>query len=168
MDQLRKDLKETNKKLPDVTNKCEQLEMSNKELLAKSEPSRKQKRVKSWSEYCEKYKRKRIKNCADTVCTTFNDEGFIYEHVQLRHTDTGETVAFENKDGRPVISVKEASQEKKDCLIKQNLYIKEKYNISSEAYHEILMNNPEIPSAYSLHKEAKQMNSKCIIQETPG
>ena len=79
-----------------------------------------------------------------------------------------ETVAFENKDGRPVISVKEASQEKKDCLIKQNLYIKEKYNISSEAYHEISMNNPEIPSAYSLHKEAKQMNTKCIIQQTPG
>jgi len=77
MDQLRKDLKETNKKLTDVTNKYEQLEMSNKELLAKSEPSRKPKRVKSWSEYCEKYKRKRIKKCADAVCTTFNDEGFI-------------------------------------------------------------------------------------------
>jgi len=93
---------------------------------------------------------------------------YVYEHVQLRHTDTGKTVAFENKDGRPVISVKEASQEKKDCLIKQNLYIKEKYNISNEAYHEISMTNPEISSTYSLHKEAKQMNSKCIIQETPG
>jgi len=53
-------------------------------------------------------------------------------------------------------------------LIKQNLYIKEKYNISNEAYNEISMTNPEISSAYSLHKEAKQMNSKCIIQETPG
>jgi len=30
------------------------------------------------------------------------------------------------------------------------------------------MTNPEVPSAYSLHKAAKQMNLKCIIQETPG
>jgi len=72
--------------------------------------------VKSWSEYCENYKRKRIKKCADAVCTTFNNEGFTYE---LHHTDTEGTVLFENKDGRPVISVKEESQEKKDCLIRQ-------------------------------------------------
>jgi len=47
MDQLRKDLKETSKKLCDVTNKCELLEVCNKELLAISEPSRKRKCVKS-------------------------------------------------------------------------------------------------------------------------
>jgi len=80
-----------------------------------------------------------------------------------------EIVPLPNKKGkRESALIFSSSQEKKDCLIKQNLYIKEKYNISNEAYHEISMTNPEIPSTYSLHKEAKQMNSKCIIQKTPG
>ena len=166
--QLRKDLKQTSKRLCDVTNKCEQLKKSNKELLAQSKPLRKRKRVKSWSEYCVKYKRRKIKRFADAVSGAIKDEDFTYEYVQLRHTDTGETVAFENKGGIPMISVKEASQEDKNCLIRQNLYIKEKYNISNEAYHEISMTNPDVPNAYSLRKAAKQMDLNSTIQDTPG
>ena len=77
-------------------------------------------------------------------------------------------MAFENKGGIPMISVKEASQEDKNCLIRQNLYIKEKYNISNEAYHEISMTNLDVPNAYSLRKAAKQMDLNSTIQETPG
>ena len=166
--QLRKDLKQTSKRLCDVTNKCEQLKKSNKELLAQSKPLRKRKCVKSWSEYCVKYKRRKIKRFADAVSGAIKDEDFTYEYVQLRHTDTGETVAFENKGGIPMISVKEASQEDKNCLIRQNLYIKEKYNISNVAYHEISMTNPDVPNAYSLRKAAKQMDLNSTIQDTPG
>ena len=52
------------------------------------------------------------------VSGALKDEDFTNEYVQLHHTDTGETMTFENKGERPLTSVKE-SQEDKSCLIRQ-------------------------------------------------
>ena len=82
--------------------------------------------------------------------------------------DTGQTVFVDNTGPKPVIDFKPAPKDGKDSLVRKNLYIKEKYNISNEAYHEISMTNLHLPSAYSLQKEAKQMNSKYVIEAVLG
>ena len=46
-----------------------------------------------------------------------------------------------------MIKSKEANKESEDSLLRKSLYIKDKYNISNEAYHELAMTNPEIPSS---------------------
>ena len=47
------------------------------------------------------------------------------------------------------------------------LYVKEKFNISNCAYHEMSMIS-DLPTAYSLSKAAKQLNGKYILRSTPG
>ena len=51
----------------------------------------------------------------------------------MANTETGEIVTVENQDGKPVIKSKEANKESEDSLLRKNLYIKDKYNISNEA-----------------------------------
>ena len=86
----------------------------------------------------------------------------------MTNTETGELITIENKDGNPVIKSKEVSKESEDILLKKNLFIKEKYNISNEAYHELAMTIPKLPSSYRLLKAAKEINTESIIRSTPG
>jgi len=168
-DKLKEDLKDVSKKLKDMTNKCSGLDASSKQLLAyRSGASTKRKRVKSWPEYSIQYKRKKIKTISKSIDGVLADNEFTCNHIELCSSDTGETVSVDNTGPKPVLHFKQAPKGGKDSLVKKNLYIKEKYNISNEAYHEISMTNSHIPSAYSLQKEAKQMNSKYTIEAVPG
>ena len=172
-DKLKQNLKELNEKLKDVTNKCEQLEESNKKLLLeckKGDAHNKRKRKKSWSEYSIQYKQKKLKRLGTNIDETLKcaDDDFVYQRVEMTNTETGELITVENKDGNPVIKSKEVSEESEDSLLKKNLYIKEKYNICNEAYHELAMTNPKLPSSYRLLKAAKEINSESIIRSTPG
>ena len=66
-EKLKNYLKDLDEKLKEVTNKCEQLEASNKKLLLKykeGDAHNKRKRKKSWSEYSVQYKNKKLK-CLD-------------------------------------------------------------------------------------------------------
>ena len=85
----------------------------------------------------------------------------------MKNTETGEIITTENQGGKPVIKSKEVNKESEDTLLKKTLYIKDKYNISNEAYHELAMTNPEIPSSYRLLKTVKEINSESIIRSTP-
>ena len=172
---MRENVKELNRKLKEVTNKCEVLEESNKKLhlAGRTEKVRnyKRKRKKSWSEYSNQYKQKKLKCLAADVNEALkfaDNDNLVYKHVEMSNVETGEVITFENQDGKPKIKLKESSTETEDVLIKKNLYIKEKYSISNEAYHELAMTNPELPSSYRLLKAAKQINSESIIRSTPG
>ena len=46
--------------------------------------------------------------------------------------------------------------------------MKERFNISDKAYHELSMIHPELPCWYTINKEAKRLNSECDIFPTPG
>ena len=172
-DKLKQNLKELNEKLKEVTNKCEQFEESNKKLLLeckKGDAHNKRKRKKSWSEYSIQYKQKRLKRLGTNINKTLKhaDDDFVYQRIEMTNTETGELITIENKDGNPVIKSKEMSKESEDSLLKKNLYVKEKYNISNEAYHELAMTNPKLPSSYRLLKAAKEINIESIIRSTPG
>ena len=67
-----------------------------------------------------------------------------------------------------MIKSKKVNKESEDTLLKKTLYIKDKCNISNEAYHDLALTNPEIPSSYRLLKTVKEINSESIITSTPG
>ena len=170
---LKQNLKELDEKLKDVTNKCELLEESNKKLLLecnKGDAHNKRKRKKSWSEYSIQYKKKKLKSLATNITETLKcaDDDFVHQRVEMKNTETGEIITVENQGGKPVIKSKEVNKESEDTLLKKTLYIKDKYNISNEAYHELAMTNPEIPSSYRVLKTVKEINSESIITSTPG
>ena len=53
-------------------------------------------------------------------------------------------------------------------LIDKTLYVKEYFNISDVAYHELAQLNPALPRQSALAKVSKNLNAKCQIQPTPG
>ena len=48
------------------------------------------------------------------------------------------------------------------------LYLKDKFNISNEAWHEIAMKANGVPNTYSIKKRIKELNSKWNLKPTPG
>ena len=48
------------------------------------------------------------------------------------------------------------------------LYLKDKFNISNEAWHEIAMKASGVPNTYSIKKRIKELNSKWNLKPTPG
>jgi len=58
--------------------------------------------------------------------------------------------------------------ENKDTIVKQTLYVKERYNVSDKAYHELSMIHPSLPCWSTINKVAKSINTYCDIYPTPG
>lgn len=53
-------------------------------------------------------------------------------------------------------------------LIEKTLYVKEPFNTSDVAYHELAQINLVLPHQSALAKVSKNLNAKCQIQPTPG
>ena len=55
------------------------------------------------------YKQKRLKRLGSNINETLKcaDDDFVYQHVEMTNTETGEIVIVENKGGNPVIKSKE-------------------------------------------------------------
>ena len=47
------------------------------------------------------------------------------------------------------------------------LYLRDKFNISNEAWHEITMKANGVPNTYSIKKQIKELNSKWNLKPTP-
>lgn len=124
-------------------------------------------RKKCWSEYSKRYKRKRKKTIATNVSTALKfveDDCFDIKNVVLTNKETGEEMSI--KEGEVTENVNEKIPDKE--LTKKTLYIKDKYNLSNQAYHELAMVNPTIPRLFAVSKTAQELNSASIIHPTPG
>ena len=62
----------------------------------------------------------------------------------------------------------EENEVTENSVIQKTLYIKERYKISNETYHEFSMANLSLPSSCSIIKEAKKLDKKSSIYPTPG
>ena len=171
MAKLENELKESKAKLCDATNQIHFLEQSTKELscaLAESGSSKtKRKRRKHWPEYSKRYKRKRKKMIATHVSAALKfleDDCFAVENVLLTNKETREVISI--KDGKTIAETNEKIPENETT--KRTLFIKDKYNLSNQAYHELAMVNPTLPRLYTVSKTAKELNSVSIIRPTPG
>jgi len=59
-------------------------------------------------------------------------------------------------------------QNNSETLAKQTLYVKERYNMSNTAYHELSMIHPSIPCLSKLNKLTKEMDNTSSLCPTPG
>ena len=48
------------------------------------------------------------------------------------------------------------------------IYIKDKFNISNEAWHELAMKTKKIPNTYKMNKRMSELNTKWKLKTTPG
>lgn len=48
------------------------------------------------------------------------------------------------------------------------LHLKDKFNISNEAWHEIAMTANGVPDTYSIKKQINELNSKWNLKPSPG
>ena len=60
------------------------------------------------------------------------------------------------------------TSENKDTIVKQTLYVKERFNVSDKAYHELSMIHPSLPCWSTINKVVKNINSCCDSYPTPG
>ena len=98
----------------------------------------------------------------------FTDNTFFQPvRIDLVNRETNDLLSVTN-DGKITRPQQLNLPDNKDSLIRQNLYVKERFNISDVAYHELSMVNSSIPSWSALHKTSKQIDSKCEIYAVPG
>ena len=81
--------------------------------------------------------------------------------------DTNELITV-NSNGSLEKLKKQPTLENKDTIIRQTLYVKERYNFSDKAYHELSMIHPSLPCWSTIHTVAKSINSCCEVYSTPG
>ena len=48
------------------------------------------------------------------------------------------------------------------------IYIKDRFNISNEAWHEFATKTKQMPNNYKIEKKLKELNAKWNLQPTPG
>lgn len=56
----------------------------------------------------------------------------------------------------------------KILMASMSIYIRIKFNISNEAWHELAMNNKHLPNVYRVEKKIKELNANWNLKSTPG
>ena len=172
------DLKVANKKLKDITKEYQTLRKSCKTLSAALKDTTNEgtgpshtRTKKAWELCTKQYQNKRTQEMAQNInalCFT-EDENFKPVRVEILNKSTGNKIVCIDHDGE----LKVTKDNKQCCntnetVVDQALYIKDKFNISNQAYHEMAMVNKELPRSCTLLKTAKNIDAECIIRSTPG
>ena len=157
---LQEEVNATNKKLKEVTNKYKALEKSCKvlstALKADGGKITKSKVKKAWGESSRQYQRKRQRQIAKNVQTALlftQDENYKPTNIELMNEETGKVMCIDQHG-----EIKEKQPVPSDCsnsVINQTLHVKERFNLSNKAYHEISMINSGLPRLHSLQNAAK-------------
>lgn len=129
---------------------------------------------KKFNDY-SKHHQKRIKNLLKEECqSTLSFLGlynFIATKIKVLNTDTNQYETF-NLVGEGELTLTESDPKEltNDDLDNINmwLYLKDKFNISNETWHEISMKANGVPNAYSINKRINEINSKWALRPTPG
>ena len=114
------------------------------------------------------YKRKQKKQIASDIHTTLTfteNTYFTPSRIELKNKETNEELTI-SQDGS--IATTPSSICDTQTLAKHTLYVKERFNISNTAYHELSMIHLSLPSWSALNKISKQMDTKSTIRPTPG
>lgn len=173
---LEVELKEANKKLKDVTNQMHLLENSSKKLSAAlkvnggSRATVGGRHRKAWSDCSSQYQRKKRWQIARDVQTALSfteNEDFTPTRVELMNKDTGEVLSVE-QDGRTRVGRGTESETSTENLVDKTLYIKERFNVSNQTYHELAMVNKGLPRTSPLTKRAKELDANYTVHPTPA
>lgn len=101
------------------------------------------------------------------MALSFTDnEDFTPVQVELMHKDTGD-MSIEQDGSTKTRKGADCESSLKDT-VDNTLYIKDRFNVSNQTYHELAMVNKELPHSSALTKRARELDSKSIVRSTPG
>ena len=142
---LEEELDIANSKIKDLTNRNSQLEKScdelSKSIATERETSNTTRKRKPWQEYTPQYRNKRIRQVANKVQAAISfakDDHLKATKIELTNEQTGDIVSV-NTSGQ-IAMVKQILPDDPSSssnIIDQTLYVKEKFNVSNEAYHKM-------------------------------
>ena len=158
LESCQQSLKATNKKLKEA-----------KETNKRLSLNKVSKHNKSWSEYSAQYKRKQSKQIASDVCTPLKfteNTHFVPSRIQLKNKETNEELTI-SQDGSIATTKQPSSPCETQTIVKQTLYVKERFNISNTACHKLSMIHSSLLS-WSALKISKEMDTRSTIRPTPG
>lgn len=123
---------------------------------------------KSWYEYSRQQRHNKKKNLAGGIQGALSfcqDEGFKACEVRLKNVDTGncEMLDIDN------LTFSKDAQENTDPVnhVSSALYIKDKFSISNQAFHELsIISN--LPTSTEIKKQTKVLNSQFEIRNAPN
>ena len=165
---LQQNLENCQQSLKAANMKLQKVEEKHKQFVTSLGP-KVTKHNKSWSEYSAQYKRQQKKQIASDVCTAlkFTEKThFKPSNIEMENTETHETLSIHQDGSITTIKPKPATENKD--IIKQTLHVKEKFNITDKAYHELSMVHPSLPRWLTLNKASKEMDYSSTISPTPG
>jgi len=124
--------------------------------------------TKSPSDYTKRHlrrlKQQRREKCSDSLAW-LEAEGYTPTELTIRNDQTGdtETIKF---DMQTLLGEEEVPEDELDKL-DMALYIKDKYNISGNAYHEMAQLFKEMPRHFKVKDRIKELNKAWNIKPTP-
>ena len=149
--------------MKETTNQLKVLEESTARLsnaLRSGSASSRRKR-KAWVDCTTQYKnhqKKKIKEDVKDALSFTETENFKPVRVEVVNKSTKEVINVDCSGTDNVMGNVTSSIEK-------TLYVKERFNVSDVAYHELAQLNPALPHQSEL---AKNLNAQCQILPTPG
>ena len=129
---------------------------------------------KSFHDYTQRHQSRIRAQWKDHCSSTLSFLGlydFIATKVEIYNVETQEydTLQLIEEDELPLTE---------SCPMKLNneeiddinffIYIKDKFNISNEAWHELAMKTKKIPNTYKMNKRMSELNTKWKLKTTPG
>lgn len=129
---------------------------------------------KTFNEYSKQHKarvRKQLKEQCESTLSFLGHYNYVPSRVELYNQDTEEVEIFVFMDDSELNVTGEDEKEISQCEVDDMnmwLYIKDKFNISNEAWHEVAMKSKDPPCLNKMLKHMKGLNNKWNIQPTPG
>lgn len=126
---------------------------------------------KDFSDYSKSHQRRlkrvRTRKCEDSLLW-LHQEGLtqLAVHVKNRSTGRTEKITLDRAEMEDIFGPDELTEENIDIL-NVILLIKDQYNISSSAYHELTQICKALPRSYRVKERIKELNSRWNIRPTP-
>ena len=127
-------------------------------------------KTKKYSEYSPQHKKRLINQFVSTAQTTLSfleSYDFLATKVEIYNyeTDSYEVLSLVDEG---VFGEKAVLDQDDLQSINMMLYVKEKFGISNQAYHELSMSCKSMPRSWKLREQVKYLNEKWDIRMTPN
>ena len=181
---------ETNKrmhveeKLKTAANKVKQTKASSKKKfkqlinkvarLSRSKKWRGPEKNKRFSDYSRQHQlrvRKQLKEQCETTLSFLGHYNFVPSRIELYNHDTGMVECFTFDDNQLLPNRGDHDKVISEAEIDQMnmwLYLKDKFNISNEAWREISIASDDPPCLNKIINHMKKLNKKWNLKPTPG
>ena len=139
--------------------------------LLQSTPT--QKRHKPYEQLSERQKR-RMKRRRESTCEAslswLDQDGYEPLSVEVRNRETGniEKISLKRHDMEELFGSESSITESEMDELNMMLYVKDRYNVSDGAYHEMAKVCKEMPRQYKLKERIRKLNQEWNIRPTPN